>query len=180
MKRTLHSISFIIVSVLLTACPYSSPYPLDESPQQSIDESYLGKWATMVTKIIDDRHSKIEPVKVILTKKDDMEYNVAITGYIDEFVKYRIVTDDTIKGTAFLSTAVNKQFLNIDIAGRIYLAEVKKDDGTFSIYPLSDYFTNKMIKSTPALRNALEFHYKTRLNPSYDEDFMLKDLKRVN
>ncbi len=180
MKRTLHLFSLLILTVLLTACPYSSPYSLDEIPQQSIDESYLGKWATLVTKIIDDRHSKTEPVKIIFTKKDEMEYNVAITGYIDEFVKYRIVTDDTIKGTAFLSTAADKQFLNIAIAGRTYLAEVKKDEGTFSIYPMSDYFTNKMIKSGMALRNALEFHYKTRLKPSYDDEFMLKDLKRVN
>lgn len=180
MKRTLHLFSLFILSILLTACPYSSPYSLDDTPQQSIDESYLGKWATLVTKIIDDKHSKSEPVKVILTKKDEMEYNVALIGYIDEFVRYRVVTDDTIKGTAFLSTVVNKQFLNIVIAGRTYLAEVKKEDGLFSIFPMSDYFTNKMIKSNAALRNALEFHLQTRLTPAYDEEFMLKDLKRVN
>jgi hypothetical protein len=109
-----------------------------------------------------------------------MQYNVSIIGYIDEFRRYRIVTDDTIRGTAFLSAAVDKEFLNMTIAGRTYIAEIKKESGKFSIYPLSDYFTNKLIKSSGALRNALEFHYKTRAVPTYDEDFLLKDLQRVN
>ncbi|MES2430380.1 MAG: hypothetical protein V4556_05545 [Bacteroidota bacterium] len=179
--KSIKYLSFLFtLAIILSACPYSSPYTLDTEPQQAINESYLGKWATMATKIINDKKSVVEPVKIILSKKDDMTYEVALIGYINEFRKYRIVTDDTIKGSAFLSTAVNKEFLNINIAGRYYLAEVKNEDGIFSIYPLSDYFTNKLIRSSASLRNSLEFHYKTRLTPSYDEEFILKDLKRVN
>ncbi|MGG9970968.1 hypothetical protein ACQ33O_04160 [Ferruginibacter sp. SUN002] len=180
MKRILYLPILFILAITLTACPYSSPYALDEKPQQPVDESLLGKWATLVTKIIDDKHTKTEPVKIIFSKKNDMEYDISIIGYTEEFIKYRVVTDDTIKGTAFLSTAVDKQFINATIAGRTYLAEIKKEGEKFSIYPLSDYFTNKLIKSSAALRNSLEFHYKTRSQPNYDEEFLLKDLKRVN
>lgn len=180
MKSILYLSTLIILSLILTACPYSSPYSLDEKPQQPIDESLIGKWATLVTKVIDDRHTQTEPVKIILDKKDEMEYTISMIGFTDEFIRYKIVTNDTIKGTAFLSYAINKQFLNITIAGRTYIAEVKKEGDKFSIYPLSDYFTNKMIQSSTALRNSLEFHYKTRAIPNYDEDFLLRDLKRVN
>jgi hypothetical protein len=180
MKSILYLSTLLILAVFLTACPYSSPYAIDEQPQQAIDESLIGKWATMVTKTIDDKHSETEPVKIILDKKDDFEYNISMVGYIKEFERYKVVTDDTIKGTAFLSTAVNKEFLNIKIAGRTYIAEIKRENGIFSIYPLSDYFTNKLIKNSASLRNSLEFHYKTRLVPRYDDDFLLRDLKRVN
>lgn len=180
MKSILSLSTLIILSIFLTACPYSSPYSLDTEPQQAIDETLIGKWATMVTKVIDDKHTKTEPVKIIFDKKDDMQYDVSIIGYADEFKRYKVVTNDTIKGTAFISTAVSKDFLNMTIAGRTYIAEIKKEGGKFSIYPLSDYFTNKLIKSSGALRNALEFHYKTRAVPRYDEDFLLRDLQRVN
>ncbi len=142
MKSALSLSTLIILAIFLTACPYSSPYALDTEPQQPIDETLIGKWATMVTKIIDDKHSKTEPVKIIFDKKDDMQYDVSIIGYVEEFRRYKIVTNDTIRGSAFLSTAVNKDFLNMNIAGRTYIAEIKKGKHIVSPWWFSFYAVN--------------------------------------
>jgi hypothetical protein len=109
-----------------------------------------------------------------------MEYDIAITGYIDELKVCNIVTEDTIKCTGFLSTVADRLFLNIILYKRIYLAEVTRKDDKLSIFPMSDHFTNKLIKSNESLRVALNFHLKTRLEPVYDEVFMLNNLQRVN
>lgn len=163
--------------LVLCGCPYSSAYKLDEQPTENIDESLLGKWAVFIKK---PGKYKEEPVKLNIEKKNDQEYSVSITGYIDEIKPYIIFADDSIKGTATLSTAVNKRFMNLFIKDRTYLVEVKMENGSLSLLPLSEHFTAKMIKSSAALRIALEFHYKTRLNPMYDDDFCLKDMIRVN
>jgi hypothetical protein len=39
------SLAFLLITTLC-ACPYNSAYQLDDEPQQNIDESLLGKWAT--------------------------------------------------------------------------------------------------------------------------------------
>ena len=110
-----------------------------------------------------------------------MEYEIAITGYIDELKPYNLITNDTIKGTAYLSEVAGRQFLNAFIHGKVYIAEVKKENGQlFSLLPLAEVFTSKLIKSSAELRSAVEFHYKVRLKPGYDQQFSLKNLHRVN
>lgn len=109
-----------------------------------------------------------------------MEYDIAITGYMDELKPFKIVTNDTIKGTAFISIIAKKLFLNATIFGKVYVAEVKQHRKTFSIFTLSEHFTSHYIKNSKALRDATEFHYKTRAAPGYDDWFVLKNLQRVN
>src|SRR6185436_7433535 len=101
-------------------------------------------------------------------------------GYSRELRPYRVVTADSVLGTAFMSTVNGKQFLNINIKSQIYIAELKYEDEKLSIFPLVEHFTSKMIFNNTALRNSVEFHYRTRVHPMFDEDFCLKDMIRVN
>ena len=171
----------ILLGTILTGCPFDSPYCIDTEPLLPIDESVLGKWAALVEKPGDDKHFREESVRIIFEKRTDMEYEIAITGYIGELKPYNLITNDTIKGTAYLSEVAGRQFLNAFIHGRVYIAEVKKENGQlFSLLPLAEVFTSKLIKNSRELRSAVEFHYKVRLKPGYDQQFSLKNLQRVN
>ena len=175
--KTIFSITLLFfLSVLLCSCPYSSPYKLDESPSIYVEEEILGSWATFVKK----PNGKEEPVKLILSKKNDTEYNIAFTGYLNELKPFRILDKDSISGTAFMSTAAGRQFLNITIKGSNYIAELKFKDGMLSLLPLVEHFTSKMIFNNTELRNSVEFHYKTRVHAMYDDDFCLREMLKVN
>ena len=180
MRKVLPIFFLLTLTVFLCGCPYDSPYNIDEAPLQNIDESLLGKWATFIKKSSDDLHSAEEPVKVIFEKRTAMDYNIAITGYINELKPYHIVENDSIKGIAYLSAVGNKQFLNAYIHGKVYIAEVIKDGSKLSILPLSEYFTSKLIKNSKELRTAVEYHCKVKITPAHDPFFSLKNLQRVN
>jgi hypothetical protein len=152
-------------------------YKLDDSPVINVDESLLGKWATYVKKPDTDKE---EPVKLILSRKSDTEYNIAFIGFLNELRPFHIVTADSIKGTAFMSTVGDNQFLNISIKSQVFIAELKVKDDKLSLLPLSEHFTAKLIQNNVTLRKSLEIHYKTRVHPMFDDDFCLKDMLRVN
>ncbi len=175
--KTIFTISLLFfLSVLLCSCPYSSPYKLDESPSIYVEDDLLGSWATFVKK----PNGKEEPVKLILTKKNDTEYNIAFTGYLNELKPFKVLVKDSVNGTAFMSTVAGRQFLNITIKGTNYIAELKLKDGMLSLLPLIEHFTSKMIFNNSELRNSIEFHYKTRVHAMYDDDFCLKEMVKVN
>jgi hypothetical protein len=180
MKKLLPAFLLIPLTMLFCGCPYDSPYNVDVAPMQNIDESLLGKWATFIKKSGNADYSKEDPVKVIFSKRTDVDYDIAITGYIDELRPYHLIVNDSIKGTGYLSDVAGRQFLNAFIQGKVYIAEIKKENGTISILPLSEYFTSKLIKSSKELRTAIEFHYRVKLTPAYDPLFSLKKLQRVN
>jgi len=163
------------LSVLLSGCPYSSPYRLDNEPETFIDKDLLGKWATLA-----ETKKGMQPVKLVLTEKNDKEYNLAILGYIDDLKPYVYMTGDSIKGTAFISMIKNASFLNIVISGQTYISKLIYLENKLSILPLAERFTAKYIKSGEQLRKAVEFHFDTRLRPIYDQSFCLKDMVRVN
>ena len=175
--KTIFTISLLFfLSVLLCSCPYSSPYKLDESPSIYVEDDLLGSWATFVKK----PNGKEEPVKLILTKKNDTEYNIAFTGYLNELKPFKVLVKDSVNGTAFMSTVAGRQFLNITIKGTNYIAELKLKDGMLSLLPLIEHFTSKMIFNNSELRNSVEFHYKTRVHAMYDDDFCLREMLKVN
>ncbi len=169
-----------LLSMILYGCPYDSPYGIDATAQENIDESLLGSWATFVSKPTFDQQHVEDPVKIIFSKTTDQEYNIAITGYINELKPYHVITNDTIKGAAYISTVANRPFLNCFIKGRMYIAEVKRDNDNLSILCLAEKFSVKFIKSSKELRKEIEFHYKVAVTPSYDDFFVAKNLKRVN
>jgi hypothetical protein len=176
--RLFSTISLLFfLSVLLCACPYSSPYQLDVNPNIYVEDELLGSWATFVKKPVS---GKEEPVKLILSKRNDTEYNIAFTGYLDELKPFKLVYKDSVSGIAFMSTVAGKQFLNISIKGTNYIAELKLKNGNLSLLPLVEHFTSKMIQNNAELRNCVEFHYKTRVHALYDDDFCLRDMVKVN
>jgi hypothetical protein len=177
MKGILYIAGLFFLSIMLWACPFSSPYKLDDAPNIYVEDVLLGKWATYVKKPDTDKE---EPVKVILSKKTETEYNIALIGFIKELRPFHITTADSVIGTAFMSTVGGKQFLNISIKSQTYIAELQFKDDKLSLLPLVEHFTSKMIQNNSALRNSVEFHYKTRVHPMVDEDFCLKDMVRVN
>lgn len=172
------SISLLIgLSVLLCGCPYSSSYSIDETATIYVEDALLGKWATFVKK---SNSYKEEPVKMILSKKSDTEYNIAFTGYIDELKRFGMVQSDSITGTAFMSTVGKYQFLNITIKNKIYIAQLVVKNETVSLLPLVEHFTAKIVHNSSGLRTAVDYHYKMRVHPLVDEEFCLRDMVRVN
>ncbi len=167
---------FLLFLFTLTGCPYSSVFPLDADPATPINEDYLGKWATLVRTELGSG----DPVKMIISKKSDFEYNLAFTGDVKDLMKYRVSLRDTIKATGFLSVVDRWEFMNIEINDQVFLAQVRYEKNKLSLLPMAESFTNKYIRSQTQLRAALEFHMKTRLYPRYDDDFCLKDMVRVN
>lgn len=180
MKNLLRSTLIFSFSIFLWGCPYESFYAIDTEPREYIDESLIGKWAAFVPRPAYENEYLESPVKLIFEKKNDMEYEVAVTGYIDDLRKTRLIENDTIRGSAFISVIDGRQFLNTHIRGKYYIAEIKKDSSNISILMLAENFTSKFIKSSEALRNAISVHYKTKPEPAYDEWFVAKNLQRVN
>ena len=152
-------------------CPYDSPYGIDAEEQQNIDEAMLGNWAAIVKKPGNDKQQKEDPVKIIFSRNSDLEYGVAITGGIEELKPYHVISNDSIKGIAYRSTVYGRQFLNIFIKGKMYIAEVKKTGETLSILCLAEHFTAKYIKNSTELRKAIEIHYRVSISPAYDDYF---------
>ncbi|HOZ77714.1 MAG TPA: hypothetical protein PLY34_06945 [Ferruginibacter sp.] len=180
MKSLLYTLLTFSVCIVLCGCPYESFYPIDKDPQQYIDESLLGKWASFVARPSFENEYIESPVKIIFEKRSDMEYNIAITGYIDDLRKFKVVENDTIRGVGFISVIDSRQFLNTQIRGKYYIAEIKRVNELFSLLTLKENFTAKFVKSSTELRNALQVHYKTKPEPSYDDWFVAKNLQKVN
>ncbi|CAN5757551.1 hypothetical protein BH11BAC4_BH11BAC4_01500 [soil metagenome] len=168
-------IALIPLTIFLYGCPFSSSYKMDATPGVYAEDILLGNWATMIT----TKNGKQLPVKMILGKKSDNEYSIAFTGYISDLAMYRVIENDTIKCTGFVSNARDRQFLNISLNEQTYIAELIYKENRLSLLPLAEKFTAKYIKSDEDLRIAVEFHIRTRVAPVYDEQFCLRDMVRV-
>lgn len=177
MKKTFEIALLFLLSVSLCSCPYSSPYSLDEESGIYVEDALLGNWVALVNK---KNRSGQEPVYLSLSKRSDTEYNIAFSGYLDDLKPYYTIKTDSLNGTAFMSTVSGRQFLNIKINSRTYIAELRFKEDKLSLLPLVEHFTGKMIFSSAALRNSVDFHYKTRVHPMFDEDFCLWDMIKVN
>ncbi len=177
MKKLFEISLLFFLSVSLCSCPYSSAYTLDETPNIYVEEALIGKWSTFVKR---PNSTRQDPLTLTLSKRTDTEYNISFTGYLDDFRPLKIVSSDSINGTAFMSTLNGMQFLNIKINSRIFIAELILKNDNLTLLPLSDHFTNKMIFNSEALRNSVDVHYKTRVHPVLDDDFCLRDMVKVN
>ncbi len=177
MKNAFRISLLLWLSISLCSCPYSSPYKLDDQPTMYVEDIFLGSWTTVIKKGGSDRE---EPVTLVLSKKNDTEYNISITGDMNELRRFNVMATDSINGTAFMSTVGTNQFLNISIKSQTYIAELRFKDGKLSILPLVEHFTSKLVQNNAALRTCVDFHYKTRVHPMVDEDFCLKDMVKIN
>ena len=148
---TIVSLSLLFI---LSGCPYRSIYSIDSEPQLQVNETYFGSWETT---IIDEKNRPIK-IEMNLARKTDSIYNVFFAGFLGRVNKKKKPQLDTICGTCFMSEIGNRLFLNVDV---------------------KEHFTNKMITSNEQLKNAVAFHYRTRLYPLYDESFCLKNMTRI-
>jgi len=177
MKKLLEISLLFFLSVTLCACPYSSAYYLDETPNIYVEDALVGKWIAFVKK---PNSTREEAVYCNLEKKNDTEYNISFSGKLDELRPYKYITSDSLAGTAFVSSVNNRQFLNIRINSRVYIAELELKDDKLSLLPLAECFTAKMIFNSAALRKSVEVHYKTRVHPTLDDDFCLRNMVKTN
>jgi len=177
MKKLFEISSLFFLSVSLCSCPYSSAYNIDDVPGINVEDALLGNWITYIKKPNNPRE---EAVYMNLSRKTDTEYNISFSGNIDELRPFKIITSDSLAGTAFMSTVSDNQFLNIRINSRVYIAQVIVKGNKLSLLPLAEHFTAKMIFNSTALRKSVDVHYKTRVHPILDDEFCLRDMVRVN
>ncbi|MBK6379206.1 MAG: hypothetical protein IPO01_04515 [Chitinophagaceae bacterium] len=177
MKKLFEISLLFFLCLTLCACPYSSAYYLDETSGMNVQDALLGKWTTYMKK---PGSSGEEEIYLSLSKKTDTEYHISITGNLNELRPYRVLISDSLTGTAFMSLVDNRQFLNININSRIYIAELKLKDDKLSLLPLAENFTGKMVRNTADLRKSVEVHYKTRVHPLLDDDFCLRNMVKLN
>lgn len=176
MKKLFEISLLFFLSVLLCSCPYSSAYFLDETSNIYVEDALLGKWVTFIKT---PRSSREEEVYLTLTKKTDTEYNITFTGGLNELRPYRVLISDSLTGTAFMSTVEDRQFFNIRINSRNYIAELKLKNNMLSLLPLAESFTAKMVRNAADLRKSVEIHYKTRVHPLLDDDFCLRNMTKL-
>lgn len=161
--------------IVLCGCPYHSSHRIDSEPQIQVDETYLGNWDGFIK---DETYGKETDFKMSLSRKNDYEYTINFMGYFGAVDKKNKPKIDTIKGSAFMSDVCGKQFLNVNIFCRIYIAEFIYKNDEITLLPLAEGFTSFIVRSDEELRFRIAYHYKTRLMASYDESFCMKKMKR--
>jgi hypothetical protein len=177
MKKLFEISLLFFLSITLCACPYSSAYTLDETPTIYVEDALLGKWMAFVKK---PGGTEDEAVYIELQKKTETEYDISFSGNLDELRPYRYITSDSLAGTAFMSTVGTRQFFNVKLNSRVYIAELILKNGNLSLLPLAEHFTGKMIFNSNELRMSVDVHYKTRVHPILDDEFCLRDMVKVN
>jgi hypothetical protein len=175
-KQYRHLLLALPFLLLLYGCPYSSSYKIDTDPTVLADDGFVGKWATVA---LTDGGTTL-PVKMIVAKRNDYEYDLCFTGQLNALQKFNVIKEDSIKATGFISEAANRRFLNLSLKGQYYIAEFIYKNDKITILPLCEHFTMKLVRSNAELRQALELHYKMRRYPLYDDEFCLKEMSRVN
>ena len=177
MKKLFEISVLFFLSATLCSCPYSSPYNLDETPGIYVEDALLGHWVTNIKKT---NSSREEPIYIQLSKRTDTEYDISFSGNLDELRPFNRITSDSLKGTAFMSLVGGRQFLNIKINSRVYIAEFIIKGEKISLLPLAESFTAKMVLNSTDLRNSVDFHYKTRVHPVLDDEFCLRGMVKLN
>jgi len=161
--------------IVLCGCPYHSVHKIDTEPQLPTEESYLGNW---IGSIKDETYGYTTKIKMNVSQKNEMVYNLNFIGFFGRTDKKKKPIQDTIKTTSYMSIINTRLLMNIESNGRVYIAEFKYENDQISLLPLAENFTNFIIKSDAELRYRIGYHYKTRLNPSYDESFCLRNMRR--
>ncbi len=161
--------------ILLCGCPYHTSFPIEKTPQVEVNYSYLGTWKG---KLIDEINGNTKAVKLNISKADDFNYALQITGKFESSI-YKQNIEDTIYATMFMSVINNKQIANVILENRVFFADVSYQNEQISFLPLAENFTSFFVKTDTELKNRIEYHFKTRLHPLYEESFCLRNMTRV-
>jgi hypothetical protein len=149
---------------------------LDDTSNIFVEDALLGKWKTFSKR---PNSTREEEVHLTLSKRSETEYNITFTGDLNALRPFNVLVADSLTGIAFMSTVDERQFFNIRINERNYIAELKLKDDKLSLLPLAESFTAKMILNSAALRKSVEVHYKTRVHPMFDDDFCLRNMTKL-
>jgi len=163
------------IMIVLCGCPYHSVHKIDTEPQLPVEESYFGNW---LGSIKDETFGNTTNIKMMVSKKNEMEYNLNFIGYFGRTDKKKRPLQDTIKASSYMSVINTRLFMNIESNGRVYIAEFKYENDQITLMPLAESFTSFIVRADAELRYRIAYHYKTRLNPSYDESFCLRNMRR--
>jgi hypothetical protein len=166
-----------LLLVLLTGCPFGSPYPLDDHPQVAIQDTLLGRWRTQIV----NEYGKPMPVTMLLEKHDDFIYNITFSGYFSNPVRKigKHPVEDSIQSMAFESVVEGHSFWNVAMGDKIYPVLFLYQDDQISLKPMNDHFTSFIIKSGNQLRERLTYHIRMRKKLDLDESFQLIRMTRV-
>jgi hypothetical protein len=165
----------ISIIILLCGCPYHTSFPIEKTPQIEVNQSYLGSWKG---KLIDENSGNTKAVKVNISKADDFNYSVVITGKFQNII-YKKNAEDTVYASMFMSVINNKQIANVMLDNRVFFADVSYQNDQISFLPLAENFTSFFIKTDTELKNRIAYHFKTRLHPLYEESFCLRNMTRI-
>jgi hypothetical protein len=165
----------ISIMILLCGCPYHTAFPIEKTPQVEVNYSYLGSWKG---RFIDEISGNAKAIKLNITKADDFNYALQITGKFENSLNKKNV-EDTVYATMFMSIINNKQIANVILDNRVFFADVSYQNDQISFLPLAENFTSFFVKTDAELKNRIAYHFKTRLHPLYDESFCLRNMTRV-
>jgi len=178
-KARVFYIPLIAISVMMVCggCPYQSPHLIEDKPTLDIEKNILGKWRG---KIRHDVTGEETSVKLEIDQHSINEYQLNFIGYfLKRKDRKKKLILDTVSATGFMSIVESKMMMNIKYHEQVYLADFYYANDQISLLPLSDHFTSFMIRSNVQLKNVVAYHFKSRLNPNYDESFCLRNMTRI-
>lgn len=159
MKNKYLLILLCCICLVFMGCPYNSEVPIDQATTGKIDAKLLGKWQQRTS----------EDVTYVVSKKDDNIYSIVekhkkIEGQTPE-------DDKTYNG--FLTDVDGVKFLNLFEPDQdtksyyFYKVEFSDETGGFTLYPVSDYITEKFTASEDLKKfvqqyKTLSFFYGTK------------------
>ena len=149
-KFVLQFIAFAGLTLLLTACPYTTELPID-NPTVKIDDKLLGKW-----------EAKNSDYNYTVSKKDDFNY---------KFEKKGKTSTDVTTYTGFLSVIDGVRFMNIyeDAASTktyyLYKVEQTTSGAKVTLSPVTEnidekFATSAELKAYIKKYMALSFFYE--------------------
>lgn len=178
LKNTLFLLMLISVIMIFTACPFSTFRQLDDVPQVRVLPTLFGVWSGVAQNEVTGKRTQVQ---LRITGEDDFHYKFQFVGFWGRTDRKRRPLLDTVEARAFMSVLQERSFLNVQLDGRTYLAEVKYDQkDELTLLPLAEQFTSFGIRTNEDLKKVVINHFKTRLNPLYDESFCLRSMKRVS
>lgn len=156
MKNKYLIVALLFCSIVFTACPYNSDVTIDQPNAVKVDARLIGKFQQRTS----------DDVTYVVKQKDDNTYSI-----LEKHKKTEGSTpqdDKTYNG--FLSDVDGVKFLNLyepdQDSKSYYFYKIEFSDETdgFTLYPVSDYITEKFTASADLKKfisqyKALSFFY---------------------
>lgn len=124
---------------LLTACPYSAEFPLDNA-KEKINSKYIGKWVEEPNNM--NSEANANPNFFVISSADDNKYKFEKNDYNTDEKTYK---KENFAG--HFTTVGKVAFLNLQKEGEtnyyFYKIELSADAKSFSMFEVTDNITEK-------------------------------------